>query len=128
MLDHIGLTVADVARSKAFFDAALGPLGVSPLYTVPAEQAGGQPVLGYGEKGKPYFWVSARGAPTGGLHVAFTAADRAAVDAFYAAAMTAGGRDNGPPGLRPQYHKDYYGAFVLDFDGHNVEAVCHRPE
>lgn len=127
MLDHIGLTVADYDRSRAFFDAALKPLGVSVMMEVTAEQTGGHAHCGYGAEMKPFFWFGTGGPPTAGVHVAFTAKDRATVDAFYAAAMAAGGRDNGPPGIRAHYHPTYYGAFVLDPDGHNVEAVCHAP-
>ncbi len=127
MLDHIGLTVGDVARAKAFYDAALAPLGVGLVMSVSAEETGGQAYLGYGSNGRPYFWVGGGEMTTGALHVAFTAPDRAAVDAFHKAALAAGGRDNGAPGVRPHYHPDYYGAFVLDPDGHNIEAVCHAP-
>jgi catechol 2,3-dioxygenase-like lactoylglutathione lyase family enzyme len=127
MLDHITFTVSDIAAAQAFYDKALAPLGVAVMMSVSAEETGGAAYVGYGEAGKPYFWISLSPTPTGRLHVAFTANDRASVDAFYAAAMAAGGRDNGPPGLRPEYHPNYYGAFVLDPDGHNIEAVCHAP-
>lgn len=127
MLDHIGLTVSDFARSRAFFDAALAPLGIGVVMEVTPEQTGGASQhLGYGSEQRPYFWIGTGGPPTGRLHVALAAKDRAAVDAFYAAAMAAGGQDNGPPGLRAHYHPTYYGAFVLDPDGHNIEAVCHQ--
>lgn len=126
MLDHLGLTVSDFKRAKAFYDAALAPLGVAVMMEVTPEQTGGTSHLGYGSDGKPYFWIGDGGATTGSLHVAFVAPDRATVDAFYAAALAAGGRDNGPPGLREHYHPTYYGAFVLDPDGHNIEAVCHH--
>jgi catechol 2,3-dioxygenase-like lactoylglutathione lyase family enzyme len=126
MLDHITFAVADVARAKAFYDAALAPLDVSVQMEVSAEQSGSVAYMGYGEPHKTYFWISGgKPALTGRLHVAFAAKDRATVDAFYRAAIAAGGRDNGPPGLRPEYHPNYYGAFVLDPDGHNIEAVCH---
>lgn len=128
MLDHIGFPVADLARSRAFYEAALAPLGYAVRMEVPAELTGGEAHLGLGAPGKPDFWLSSGGALGGRLHVAFSAPDRATVDAFHAAALAAGGRDNGGPGLRPHYHPNYYGAFVLDPDGHNVEAVCHRPE
>ena len=127
MLDHISLAVSDFERARAFFDQALAPLGISVMMSVTAEQSGEGPSLGYGSAGRPYFWVSGGGAPTGRLHVAFAAKDRATVDAFYQAALDAGGRDNGAPGVRPHYHPNYYGAFVLDPDGHNIEAVCHLP-
>jgi len=127
MLDHIGLTVTDYAQARAFFDAALAPLGIGKVMEVTAEQTGGHAHAGYGSDGRPYFWFGTGGPPTGQVHVAFTAKDRATVDAFYAAALAAGGRDNGPPGIRAHYHPTYYGAFVLDPDGHNIEAVCHQP-
>lgn len=127
MIDHIGISVSDYARSKAFYDAAFAPLGASLLYEVPAEYTGGVKVVGYG-RDRPVFWLH-EGKETGpGRHIAFTARNRAEVDAFYRAAMEAGGRDNGGPGLRPHYHANYYGAFVFDPDGNNVEAVCHAPE
>lgn len=125
MLDHISLTASDLVRSKAFYDAALAPLGIQVLWPTDPESI----VFGYGEAGtrKPYFWLAEGGPTTNRLHVAFTAATRDQVDAFYAAALAAGGRDNGPPGPRLQYHPGYYGAFVLDPDGLNIEAVCHAP-
>jgi catechol 2,3-dioxygenase-like lactoylglutathione lyase family enzyme len=127
MLDHIGLTVSDIPRAKAFFDAALAPLGIEALVFVSPEQSGGGAHVGYGANGKAYFWIGEGERLTGNMHVAFTANDRATVDAFYAAAMAAGGADNGAPGVRAYYHPNYYGAFVRDADGHNVEAVCHAP-
>jgi len=127
MLDHIGIGVSDFARAKAFYDKALAPLGVALVMEVTAEQTGDNAAAGYGSDGKPYFWIGG-GADIARAHVAFAAQKRAAVDAFYKAALAAGGKDNGGPGLRPHYHKDYYGAFVLDPDGHNIEAVCHLPE
>ena len=120
MIDHTGLTVADVARSKAFYRGALGPLGYALI--MEWEQ-----YAGFGVPPKPDFWIGQGKANVPPIHVAFRAQNRKEVDAFYKAAMTAGGRDNGPPGLRPHYHENYYGAFVLDPDGHNVEAVCHTP-
>lgn len=126
MLDHVGLTVTDFAAARAFYDAALAPLGVAVLMEVTAEQTGGTEHAGYGADGKPDFWIGTGGAP-GKVHVALAAGDRAGVDAFYAAAIAAGGTDNGPPGIRAHYHPTYYGAFVLDPDGHNIEAVCHAP-
>lgn len=128
MLDHIGLKVTDVELSRAFYDQALKPLGVSVVMEVPKEKTGSTPYLGYGEGYKPYFWVGQDSRATEKLHVAFVAASHAQVDAFYEAAIKAGGRNNGPPGPRPHYHAAYYGAFVLDPDGHNIEAVCHVPE
>lgn len=117
MIDHIKLHVADAARSKAFYEQALAPLG----YKVIMEPAPG--VVGMGTR-FPDFWLAQSDAPTV-AHVALRADDQAAVDAFHAAALAAGGRDNGPPGLRPQYHPGYYGAFVIDPDGNNLEAVHH---
>jgi len=127
MLDHIGIAVTDSARSKAFYDAALAPIGIGLIMEVPAEvtQSGGG-ACGYGKDQKPFFWFG-QGKASEGVHVAFSVHTRDLVDAFYAAAIAAGGKDNGAPGLRPQYHPHYYGAFVLDPDGHNIEAVCHVP-
>ena len=121
ILDHIGLNVTDVERSKAFYSKALAPLGISVLME-------GHGWVGLGKDRKPAFWIGGQGNAPGQAHVAFVAADRAQVRAFHAAAMAAGGRDNGPPGVREVYHPTYYGAFVLDPDGHNIEAVCHKPE
>ena len=121
MIDHFTLHVSDYAKSKAFYLAALAPLGYELIMEF-------GPAGGFGVAGKPDFWV-AQGEPTRPtFHVAFRAADRAQVDAFHAAAMAAGATDNGAPGLRPHYHPNYYGAFVLDPDGQNIEAVCHTPE
>ena len=127
MLDHVGIGVSDFARAKAFYDKALAPLGIAVVMEVTAEQTGDHPAAGYGSQGKPYFWFGG-GQDIARAHIAFTAKDRASVDAFYQAAMVAGGKDNGAPGPRPHYHANYYGAFVLDPDGHNIEAVCHLPE
>ena len=125
MIDHITFGVSNFARSTAFYDIAFAPLGVSRLFTVPVEFTGGADVTGYGDT-RPWFWISSDD-PTGGkLHICLTANTRAEVDAFYAAAISAGGKDNGAPGLRPHYHEHYYGAFVLDPDGYNIEAVCHQ--
>ena len=128
MLDHIGFAVADFARSKAFFAEVLAPLGLTLLFEVTAEQTGGDAHAGFGGEGRPFFWIGNGGTPKGGVHVAFTAKSRTEVDAFHRAALAAGGRDNGAPGLRPHYHQNYYGAFVFDLDGNNIEAVCHRRE
>ena len=127
MIDHIGLSVADFEAARAFYDQALSPVGASFLMMVPPEFTGGLKVGGYGRE-RPVFWLHEGEKQTPPIHIAFTADSRADVDAFYAAAMAAGGTDNGAPGLRPYYHEDYYGAFVRDPDGHNVEAVCHKPE
>ena len=120
MIDHLGLSVSDLAKSRAFYAKALQPLGYSVMMEFPG-------ALGFGAKGKPDFWLG-QGTASGKVHVAFASPDRKTVDAFYAAAIAAGGKDNGKPGLRPQYHKDYYGAFVFDPDGNNIEAVSHQPE
>lgn len=123
MIDHITIGVSDFARSCAFYDQAFAPLGVTRLATF-HERAD---IAGYGD-GRPWFWIVGEAPARGKVHIALAAADRAAVDAFHAAALAAGGKDNGPPGLRPEYHADYYGAFMLDPDGNNIEAVCRRPE
>ena len=129
MLDHIGLSVADYGKSKAFYDAVMSSIGAACVMTVTAEETGGAyEGAGYGQAGKPSFWIGSGDRSKGQVHIAFTASSRGEVDAFYAAAMAAGARDNGGPGLRPHYHPDYYAAFVLDPDGHNIEAVCHAPE
>lgn len=126
MIDHTGVTVSDFTASKAFYEKALAPIGYALIMELPASVAGHADVAGFGEPPKPDFWIS-RGNPNKPpIHVAFRVASRSQVDAFYAAAMAAGGRDNGAPGVRPHYHPHYYGAFVLDPDGHNIEAVCHE--
>ena len=127
MIDHAGIVVSDFERSRAFYDAALGALGARLLMMVPGEHTGGRKVAGYG-RAKPDFWLSEGTEPGPGRHYAFTAATRAEVDTFYNSALATGGRDNGAPGLRPHYHPNYYGAFVIDPDGNNVEAVCHAGE
>lgn len=121
MLDHVTIGVTNLDRSKRFYDQALRPLGIERLY---AEK---ETFAGYGANRKAFFWIGRRSDAQTSTHAAFTAPDRETVDRFYQAALAAGGRDNGPPGLRPHYHGNYYGAFVLDPDGHNIEAVCHRP-
>jgi catechol 2,3-dioxygenase-like lactoylglutathione lyase family enzyme len=121
MIDHVGLDVSDYERSKAFYQQALAPLGLR-LLMEPVPEVGG-----FGAD-RPVFWIGRRDrGPDSGVHVAFAVDDRETVDAFHAAALEAGGRDNGGPGVREIYHPDYYGAFVLDPDGNNVEAVCHKP-
>ena len=120
MIDHTGVSVADVAKSKAFYRNALAPLGYELLMEW-------ESFAGFGVAPKPDFWIGAGKPNVPPIHVAFRAETRAQVDAFYKAALAAGGRDNGPPGPRPIYHPNYYGAFVLDPDGHNIEAVCHTP-
>lgn len=128
MIDHIGFAVSDYKKSKAFYTQALAPLGYVLIMEVPAEgNPSGAPAAGFGEDGKPDFWIGGEGKLEKPVHVAIVAKDRAAVDAFHKAALAAGGKDNGQPGLRPHYHPNYYGAFVFDPDGHNIEAVCHMP-
>ena len=128
MLDHIGLSVANYPKAKAFYDAVMPTIGASCVMAVTAEETGGTyEGAGYGLNGKPSFWIGTGGRTKGSLHIAFVAESRAAVDAFYAAAIAAGGTDNGPPGIRAHYYPNYYGAFVFDLDGHNIEAVCHKP-
>lgn len=128
MIDHTGVVVSDFARSKAFYSGVLASLGYEMLMELSAALTGHSDVAGFGEPPKPDFWIS-QGAPNKPpVHIAFRAGSRAQVDAFYQAALAAGGRDNGAPGLRLHYHANYYGAFILDPDGHNIEAVCHTPE
>jgi catechol 2,3-dioxygenase-like lactoylglutathione lyase family enzyme len=119
MIDHVGIDVSDIESAAAFYEQALAPLGYTKLREFPG-------AVGFGEQGKPDFWVAQRGNP-GTSHVAILSPDRATVDAFHEAALAAGGKDNGGPGVREIYHPNYYGAFVLDPDGNNVEAVCHKP-
>ncbi len=125
MIDHIGVLVRDFEASKDFYTKALAPIGYALLREFPASVTGHTDQAGYGSGGVADFWIG-KGTPNDPpIHIAFRAKDRKEVDAFYAAAIAAGGKDNGKPGLRPHYHANYYGAFVLDPDGHNVEAVCH---
>jgi catechol 2,3-dioxygenase-like lactoylglutathione lyase family enzyme len=127
MLDHIGFSVSDFERSLAFYKKARDPRGFALIVELPPATAGGNAHAGFGRKGRAQFWIGTGSALHGRLHVAFEAGSRPQVDAFYEAALRAGARDNGKPGLRPQYHPHYYGAFVLDPDGHNIEAVCRTP-
>ena len=121
MIDHLGLNVSDVAVSRLFYERALEPLGITVLAEYPE-------FIGMGEGRAPYLWLAQRDPVGQAVHVAFHCKQRAVVDSFYEAALKAGGKDNGPPGLREIYHPTYYGAFVLDPDGNNIEAVCHKPE
>jgi catechol 2,3-dioxygenase-like lactoylglutathione lyase family enzyme len=121
MIDHTGVAVSNFAKSKAFYAAALAPLGYAVLMEF-------EQFAGFGIAPKPDFWIGEGKPNVPPIHVAFRAESRGQVDAFYQAAITAGGRDNGAPGLREHYHPNYYGAFVLDPDGHNIEAVCHTPQ
>jgi catechol 2,3-dioxygenase-like lactoylglutathione lyase family enzyme len=125
MIDHIGFSVSNYERAKAFYGQALAPLDYNLIMEVPAEKTeAGFPAAGFGAGRKPDFWIAGEGKLERPVHIAIVAKDRAAVDAFYRAAMAAGGKDNGAPGLRPHYQPDYYAAFVLDPDGHNIEAMC----
>lgn len=125
MIDHIGFAILDIERSRRFYLAALAPLGLSvQMEATPDQTEAGGTAIGFGKDGDPFFWIGDNERVGEGTHVAFAADDHAAVDAFHAAALGAGGRDNGAPGPRPHYGPDYYAAFVLDPDGVNVEAVC----
>lgn len=127
MIDHLGISVTDFAASKAFYLKALAPLGVGVVMNVPKEESGGpSDFTGFGSDGNPFFWIGQGTAPQG-MHLCLTAKTRAEVDAFYKAALVAGARDNGPPGVREHYHPNYYAAFVIDLNGVNLEAVCHKP-
>ncbi|MES2016293.1 MAG: VOC family protein [Pseudomonadota bacterium] len=126
MIDHTGITVSDLKKSKAFYITALAPIGYAMLMEIPASVTGYADVAGFGEAPKPDFWLSEGSANKPPIHIALRVDTRAKVDAFYRAALEAGGVDNGPPGIRAHYHPHYYGAFVLDPDGHNIEAVCHE--
>lgn len=121
IIDHIGLAVSDFEQSKAFFTQALAPLDIEPVMEV-------EGWAGFGKHGKPEFWFGTHTQKQNPMHIAFVAENRAQVNAFYEAALKAGGKDNGSPGIREIYHPNYYGAFVISPDGHNIEAVCHQPE
>lgn len=128
MIDHTGIIVSDFEKSKKFYTEALNPIGYRLLLEFPSSVTGSTNVAGFGEPPKTDFWV-AQGTPNDPrIHVAFRVGKRSLIDAFHQAALTAGGRDNGAPGPRPQYHPNYYGAFVLDPDGHNIEVVCHEAQ
>lgn len=127
MIDHLGLTVRDHDTSKEFYLKALAPLGIGVVMSVSKEESGADSdFTGLGADNDPFFWIG-QGTPTGAVHLCFRAKTRAAVDAFYEAAIAAGARDNGRPGIRAHYHANYYGAFVIDPNGVNLEAVCHQP-
>jgi catechol 2,3-dioxygenase-like lactoylglutathione lyase family enzyme len=135
MIDHLGMPVSDLARATEFYVKVLAPLGYGIVMEVAAAETGHGAAIGFGppgaaqdfQSGKPSFWIGGGEPLAGHIHVAFLAHSRAAVDAFYRATLGAGGKDNGKPGLRPHYHANYYGTFVLDLDGNNIEAVCHAP-
>lgn len=136
MIDHMGMPVSDLARATEFYRKTLAPLGYGVVMEVSAEETGHGAAVGFGppgeaedfQSGKPSFWIGEGNRLGEHVHVAFVAPSRASVDAFYRAALDAGGKDNGPPGLRPHYHANYYAAFVFDLDGNNIEAVCHAPQ
>jgi catechol 2,3-dioxygenase-like lactoylglutathione lyase family enzyme len=130
MIDHMSIQVRDYDKSKEFYLKALGPLGYSVIMALSQTEYPHLPspeICGLGEKGKPDFWLSGSKEPTSGQHLAFRAESRGAVDAFYKAALAAGAKSNGEPGIRAHYHPNYYGAFVIDLNGHNLEACCHEP-
>jgi catechol 2,3-dioxygenase-like lactoylglutathione lyase family enzyme len=127
-IDHTGINVSNFDQSKKFYAIALAPLGYRLLSEFDASVTGSESVAGFGTDDAADFWITNGNVNTPRIHIAFRAASRSQVQEFYAAALNAGGRDNGAPGLRPHYHADYWGAFVLDPDGHNIEAVCHVPE
>jgi catechol 2,3-dioxygenase-like lactoylglutathione lyase family enzyme len=120
VFDHVGLNVKDYKAGRAFYEAALAPLGYGVQMEFPEWKA-----CAWGPDGKPAFWIAEREPVGTGTHVAFSVADHATVDAFHAAGVSAGGTDNGGPGIREHYHPTYYAAFVHDLDGNNVEVVCH---
>ena len=126
MIDHIGFPVSDYPRARDFYGKALAPLGYTLIMEVQQNEQDA-PAAGFGKDGKPDFWIGGEGGLGKAVHIAILADSRTEVDAFYRAAIAAGAKDNGPPGVRAHYHPNYYGAFVLDPDGHNIEAVCHKP-
>ena len=121
IIDHIGMAVSNADKSRAFYTAALAPLGIDKIMEFDGW-------AGFGRSGRPEFWFGEGGPAQNPMHIAFAAENRQQVRDFYEAAIAAGGRDNGAPGLREEYHPNYYGAFIIDPDGHNIEAVCHAPE
>lgn len=127
MFNHLGLTVSDLSRSRDFYLRALAPLGYGLVMSIGKEQTGGYEGSAFGPAHEPTLWIGTGDTVSSGLHVALNAKSREQVDAFHAAALAAGGRDNGAPGLRPHYSPDYYAAFVFDPDGNNLEAVCRVP-
>ncbi len=127
MIDHLAVDVSDLKKSGYFYDNALEPLGYKKLMDAPQE-FGGRLTLGWGDQNKTDLYIGEGVCNQPRLHIAFRADNREAVDEFYKAALAAGGKDNGKPGLRPEYHQNYYGAFVIDPDGHNIEAVCQESQ
>ena len=129
MLDHVGFAVTNAEVSRTFYEKALAPLGLGLQMSITPDQNGSQgTVHGFGKPGDPFLWLGDNEAVGEGTHIALRASNRAEVDAFHSAAIAAGGRDNGAPGIRENYHSNYYAAFVFDPDGINLEAVCHEPE
>ena len=129
MIDHVGIPVSNYALSKRFYSKVLATLGAELIMEVPADKTeDGYAACGFGRRGQPTFWIGGAVAMPGTPHFAFVVDTRDAVDAFHQVALAEGATDNGAPGLRPLYHPDYYAAFVLDRDGYNIEAVCHKPE
>jgi catechol 2,3-dioxygenase-like lactoylglutathione lyase family enzyme len=127
MIDHLGISVSSHDASKAFYTKALAPLGIGVMMAVSKEESGApSDYTGFGANNKPFFWIG-EGSAASTMHLCFVAETRAAVDAFYKAALAAGAKDNGKPGIREHYHPNYYGAFVVDLNGVNLEAVCHKP-
>lgn len=126
MIEHTGLEVSDPLKSRIFYEGALKPINYTVIADIPKEYTGGKVVLGFGVAPKPDFRISEGKPNEPRIHIAFRADNRKQVEDFYEAALKSGGRDNGAPGPRPHYHEDYYGAFVLDPDGHNIEVVCHE--
>lgn len=127
IIDHMSLSVADFAGMTAFYEKALAPLGITAMMRFGKDVTGDYNVAGLGRE-KPFLWIADAGKAEPHVHIAIRADSRAQVDAFHKAGMEAGGRDNGAPGLRPHYHADYYAAFIIDPEGHNLEAVCHKSE
>jgi catechol 2,3-dioxygenase-like lactoylglutathione lyase family enzyme len=128
VIDHLGISVREHAASKRFYTQALAPLNIAVVMEVSKAESGGpSDYTGFGSNNFPYFWIG-EGDVAAGMHLCFKAETRAHVDAFYDAAIKAGARDNGKPGIRAHYHPNYYGAFVIDLNGVNLEAACHKPE
>jgi len=121
IIDHIGLVVSNYEISKQFYTKCLAPLNIKLVMEF-------EGWAGFGKNDKPEFWFGSDGDAHKPMHIAFAAENRDQVNKFYEAALAADGKDNGPPGIREEYHPDYYGAFIYDLDGHNIEAVCHNPE
>jgi len=121
IIDHIELTISDYEKSKEFYSMALAPLNIKLIEEV-------EGWAGFGRNEKPDFWFGTDENIQSPMHIAFSAGSREEVNKFYEAAISAGAKDNGKPGIREIYHSNYYGAFVIDPDGHNIEAVCHKEE